>query len=205
MEKTAETRYPVHPLISRRWSPRAFAPTPVEPDKLRQIMEATRWAASSYNEQPWRYLIATQDDPGHYETMLSCLLEMNQSWARQAPVLLISFAKRHFTRSGADNRVALHDVGAASTTLALEALELGLFVHQMGGIDHDKIVQVYGVPEEFVPVAALALGYPGDAETLPEKWRDAEHAPRSRKPLEELIFARGWEQTAPLVAEEMPQ
>ena len=196
MEKPAQTLLPLHSLIQRRWSPRAFSSRHLEPETLHTILEAARWAASSFNEQPWRYIVATQENPAEFDRMLQCLVERNQAWAKGAPVLMLSMAKQHFTHSGQENRAARHDVGASSATLTLQALELGVFVHQMGGILPDKIRETYQIPEEFEPVAALALGYPGDLESLPEQFRAAEEAARTRKPLSEIIFASTWEQPA---------
>src|SRR5579863_1325732 len=88
LEKIAETQAPIHDLIGRRWSPRAFLNVPVEPDKLLSLFEAARWAASSNNEQPWAFLVATQEDPQNYEGMLSVLVDFNRGWANKAPVLI---------------------------------------------------------------------------------------------------------------------
>ncbi|MEH2333620.1 nitroreductase family protein [Nostoc sp.] len=138
LENLAETQYTVHDLIRGRWSPRAFSNRTVERDKLLSLLEAARWAASSYNEQPWSLIVATQDQPSEYARLLSCLLEFNQSWAQSAPVLMLSVAKLHFDRNGKENRHAFHDVGAAASNLATQAIALDLFVHQMAGFDAQK-------------------------------------------------------------------
>lgn len=138
LENLAETQYTVHELIRGRWSPRAFSNRTVERDKLLSLLEAARWAASSYNEQPWSLIVATQDQPSEYARLLSCLVEFNQSWAQSAPVLMLSVAKLHFDRNGKENRHAFHDVGAAASNLATQAIALDLFVHQMAGFDAQK-------------------------------------------------------------------
>lgn len=208
MEKPAETAYPIHDLLRRRWSPRAFASQPVEPEKLCSLLEAARWAPSSFNEQPWSYIVATQDNPAEYDRLLSCLAEGNQQWAQSAPVLMLSVAKLYFERNGKDNRHAFHDVGLSSENLVIQATALGLFVHQMAGFDVDKARQLCGIPDglrpagghRYEPVAAFALGYPGDLGSLPDSLREREQAPRTRKPLDAFVFSGSWGQPSSLVA-----
>ncbi|HUC53184.1 MAG TPA: nitroreductase family protein [Candidatus Cybelea sp.] len=197
MHKTAQNDFPVHDLIRERWSPRAFADKPVPPDVLRSLFEAARWAASSYNDQPWSYLLATKDDHLNFSKMLSVLMDMNAAWAKHAPVLVISVARKHFKHNGAPNRVALHDVGAANAQLTMEATSRGLVVHQMAGFHQDKAREVFGIPDGWEPVSAMAIGYPGDPETLPEQLRTPELAPRTRKPLSEFVMTGHWSHTAP--------
>jgi nitroreductase len=200
MEKPADTRHPVHDLIRRRWSPLAFSDRPVEPEKLLSLLEAARWAAASFNEQPWAYIVATRDQPEEFDKLLGCLVEGNRTWAKNAPVLMLSVAKLAFDRNGQPNRHAWHDVGAASATLCLQATALGLFVHQMAGILPAQARAVYGIPEGWEPVAGLAVGYPGDPAALPENLKQRQNAPRSRKELGQFVFAEKWGQPAPLVS-----
>ncbi|HVH71205.1 MAG TPA: nitroreductase family protein [Candidatus Dormibacteraeota bacterium] len=189
MQKIAATDYPVHELIRNRWSPRAFSDKPVEPAVLASLFEAARWAASSYNEQPWSYLVATKDDPENFKEMLSVLVDFNQNWAKNAPVLAISVAHRNFSHNDAPNPVAAHDVGAANAQLTAEATSRGLLVHQMAGFSHDKAREVFAIPEGWDPVSAIAIGYPGDPQTLPENFRKSELAPRTRKPIREFVMS----------------
>jgi len=199
MEKLAVTHYPIHELLRRRWSPRAFSSRPVEPDTLRSLLEAARWAPSSYNEQPWSFIVATKEDEAEYARLLSCLVEGNIQWAQHAPVLMVSVAKLHFDENGERNRHALHDVGQAVANLIVQATALGLVVHQMAGILPEKVRALYGVPEQYEPVAGIALGYPGDPQSLPEGLRQRELAPRVRKPLTEFVFSGRWGKTSPIV------
>jgi nitroreductase len=192
MDKPAETRYPVHDLIARRWSPRALEPRPVPAGQIRSLLEAARWAASSFNEQPWSFLVARREDAAEFERMLACLVPANQAWAKNAGVLMLTVAKRTFTRNDRPNRVALHDIGLAAATLTLQATELNLRVHQMGGIDAEKIRETYGIPEGYDPVTAIAIGYPGSLEQLPEGLRAEEQAPRERKLQSEFVFEGSW-------------
>lgn len=200
MQKPAAADNPVHDFIAQRWSPRAFSDKPVSPEVLRSLFEAARWAASSYNDQPWAYVVATKDDEKNYSKVLGVLMDMNAAWAKQAPVLAISIARGHFKHNGTPNPVALHDLGAANAQLTMEATSRGLLVHQMAGFHHDKAREVFGIPEGWDPVSAIAIGYPGDPETLPEKLRTPELAPRTRKPLSEFVMSGQWGHTASFVA-----
>jgi len=200
MEKPAETHYPIHDLLRRRWSPRTFSDRRVEPDTLRSLLEAARWAPSSYNEQPWSFIVASKDDPVEFGRLLSCLVEGNIQWAQHAPVLMVSVARLTFEDDGKPNRHAFHDVGLAVANLIVQATALGLVVHQMAGIFPDKIRELYGIPEGYEAVAGIALGYPGDPQSLPEELRKRELAPRERKPLTEFVFSGRWGRTSPLVS-----
>jgi nitroreductase len=171
----------------------------VEPEKLRSVLEAARWAASSYNEQPWSFIVATSDNKAEFDRLLSCLAEGNQEWARNAPILMLSVAKLNFERNGVENRHAFHDVGAASAELAIQATANGLFIHQMAGFDVPLAQQTYSIPDGYEPVAAIALGYLGDPTTLSERLQQRENAPRTRKPLERFVFSGSWNQVSPLV------
>ncbi|MDF5721006.1 MAG: nitroreductase family protein [Rhizonema sp. PD37] len=199
MNKQADTQSPIHELLQQRRSPLAFSERMVEPEKLLSVLEAARWAASSYNEQPWSFIVATKDNQGEFERLLGCLVEANQEWAKNAPVLILSVAKLHFERNGKENRHAFHDVGAAVTEMAIQATALGLFIHQMAGFDVPKAKEVYGISEGYEPVAAIALGYIGNSESLSEKLLQRELAQRTRKPLETFVFSGSWNQASPLV------
>src|SRR4051794_25938203 len=191
-QKQASPDHPIHDLIARRWSPYAFTDRPVSDDDLRSLFEAARWAASSYNEQPWAYLVATKGEPDGFERLLSCLVEGNQGWAAAAPVLALGCTSLRFARNGKPNAAAVHDLGLASATLTLEATARGLVVHQMIGILPDKARELYRIPEGVQPVTGLAVGYAADPGTLPEPYRDRDLAPRSRKRLNEFVFGGGW-------------
>jgi len=188
MTKVAQTAAPVIDAVSRRWSPRAFAQTPVKAADIKSMLEAARWAASAYNEQPWRYIVATRDNEAEFNKLLGVLVEANQAWAKNAQVLMLSLAKKTYTLNGKPNRHAWHDVGMADAQLSLQASALGLATHWMAGFDGAKAVETYGIPDDFEPVAALAIGYEGDPESLPEGYQKAEMAPRERKNHAELFF-----------------
>jgi nitroreductase len=200
MLKPAVTDVGLHDLIRNRWSPRAFAEKPVPRDVLRSLFEAARWAPSSNNEQPWAYLVAAKDDPENFAKMVGVLVEFNANWASHAPVLALSVAHLKTQREGKPNRVAVHDVGSATAQLTFEANARGLQVHQMAGFDAEKARQAFAIPADWEPVAAMAIGYPGNPESLPEKLRERELAPRMRKPLGEFVMTGNWGHTAPFVA-----
>jgi nitroreductase len=197
MQKPAPSDFPIHELIRERWSPRAFSDKPVPPDVLRSIFEAARWAPSSNNEQPWAYLVAIKNDKENFDKMLSVLVEFNAQWARSAPVLALAEAKLNFAKNNAPNRNAQYDTGAASALLSVEATAQGLAVHQMAGFDPEKARQVFGIPPGWEPIAALAIGYPGDPASLPPPLKDRELAPRTRKSIAEFVMANQWGHTAP--------
>ena len=196
MEKPAQTQYPIHEILRNRWSPRAFADRAVSPETLRSLFEAARWAPSSFNEQPWSFLVATRENPEDFNRLLSCLVDGNIAWAKYAPVLMLSVAKLKFEHNQKPNRHAFHDVGRAGENLVIQASALELMVHQMAGIHVDKARESCGIPEGYDPVAGFAIGYPGEPQTLPEGLRERELAPRSRKPAESFVFGGRWGQTS---------
>jgi nitroreductase len=202
MEKPAETQYPIEEILRRRWSPRAFSDRLVEPEKLQSLFEAARWAASSFNEQPWNFIVASKQNPEAHARLLSCLVEGNQRWARVAPVLVVSVAKLNFDKTGKPNRHAFHDVGLAVQNLIVEATALGLFVHQMAGFSPEKVRESYGVPEGFEPVAAMAIGYGLAKDELPEASREFELGARTRKPVSSFLFEDHWGETSRFVSDQ---
>ena len=197
MYKPASTDFPVHDLIRDRWSPRAFSEEPVSQEVLRSIFEAARWAPSSNNEQPWAFLVASREDQENYEKILSVLVEFNANWAKNAPVLAIAVSELAFAKNNSPNRNAQYDTGAASALLSVEATARGLSVHQMAGFDPAKARTVFGIPAGWEAIAALAIGYPGPADSLPQPLKDRELAPRTRKPIAEFVMTGHWGHTAP--------
>lgn len=192
MEKYAITNYPLHDLLHRRWSPRAFDPTPLAAAEVGALLEAARWAPSCFNEQPWSFLVARIQEPDEHARMLSCLTERNQQWAKSAPLLLIAVARATFARNDKPNRHAWHDVGLAAAQLTVQASALGLVVHQMAGIDPERARELYAIPDGYDAATAIAIGRPGDPEALPEDFRTGERAERARKPLREIAFQGRW-------------
>ncbi|WP_454063965.1 nitroreductase family protein [Candidatus Nitrospira salsa] len=198
MQKSAQTQFPIHTLMQERWSPRAFANDVVKKETLQSLLEAARWAASCFNEQPWGFLVATKQQEGEHTKMLTCLAEANQHWAKHAPVLMITVAKLTFAHNGKPNRHAFHDIGLSVGNLVLQATDLGLGVHQMAGIFPDVAKSLYNIPENHEAVTGLAIGYMGDPQSLSDELRERESAQRTRHPLSHFVFTEQWGQSAPL-------
>ena len=197
MDKPAETQFPLHELLKRRWSPRAFSEQPVGPDMLLTLLDAARWAPSSSNEQSWRFVVATKQEPADYDRLLACLLEGNRKWAYRAPVLILSVARMDFEEDGRSNRHAFHDVGLATENLLLQVSALGLVAHPMAGFDIEKARADLKIPSGYEPVAMIAVGYPGELSVLPDYLQQRELKPRERKPLTDIAFSGQWGHSLP--------
>ena len=185
--KHAKTDEDVLPVMRSRWSPRSFSNREVSSADLRKVFEAARWAPSSYNEQPWRFIVGLRGTET-YKKILSSLGEFNQLWASTAPVLILGAAQKHFSHNNTPNGFNIFDLGAASGFLTLQAAELGLHTHQMAGYDKDAARKALQIPEDFDLGSVMALGYQGEPAALPnEQMRSQETAPRTRKPLNEIV------------------
>lgn len=188
MIKEAVTQYPVHELIRKRWSARAFSSKSIEENTLFTLFEAATWAASANNEQPWRYIYARREDGKAFEKMANCLLPGNHIWARNAAVLIISLAKTTWGPENKTNIAAHHDVGLANATLLLQAVSQNIYGHMMGGFDRIKTRHEYNIPEGYDIMIMMALGYLDNPETLEEPFRTREMTPRTRRALGEVVF-----------------
>lgn len=195
--KQAVTSVPILSVLAERWSPYVYEPRVIEPEKLVAILEAARWAASSYNEQPWRFILAVRQNEAEFARAVDCLMEANQPWARNAGALLLTVVSRNFVRNGSPNRVAEHDLGLAVGNLCAQATELGLSVHQMGGVNLSKVRLAYAVPDGFDPVTAIAIGYTGKPEQASAELVARDAQPRSRRPLNETVFSGKWGNSSP--------
>ena len=184
--KYPATDYPLHPLIASRWSPRAYDIRPVEKDKLQRIFEAARWTASSSNLQPWYFLVGFNGDEV-YQKIFGTLVEFNQLWAGNAPVLALAIAKT-IKKRGDQNRSYAYDLGQAVATLSLQAMSEGVYTHQMGGFDALATARIFEIPEEYKVMVVFTLGYPGDAGILPPDLQESEISPRSRRSASESVF-----------------
>ncbi len=191
VNKIAKTDYPISGLIATRWSARAFSEKNVEKQKILSLLEAARWAPSSSNEQPWRFIVFTIEDKEGLEEARSVLSESN-AYARKAPVLICGVAKKTYTHNEKDNRHHMHDLGAATAYMFLEAYNQGLAMHIMGGFDVERARQLFEIPQGFEPTTMIAIGYYGAPEMLPEKIREKELGPRSRKAIEEWTYLGRW-------------
>jgi nitroreductase len=190
MHKPAETAFPIHELLASRWSPVGFGGRQLTTAELGSLLEAARWAPSSYNEQPWAFVVARQEDGPAFGRLLECLVPANQAWARDAAALLCSVAKLRFGRNDKENRHALHDVGLAVGNLVTQATSMGLSVHQMAGFDATRARAQLGIPKGWEPVAFLAIGQAREHPDADLRQRDA--AARSRRTLEEIVHGGQW-------------
>lgn len=196
-DKAAVTHSPLHALIKRRWSPVSFDPTrPIEKSKLFSILEAARWAASSYNSQPWRFIVAPRDNEREFDKVFSVLKEGNQSWAKHAGVLMIGVSQTH-RDTGEPNSHAIHDLGLAIGQMVLQALDYDIYAHQMGGFFPEKARELYRIPANYEPKTAIAFGYrAADLSHLSDAHRERDASQRQRNPLADMVFNGAWAQRA---------
>lgn len=195
--KRAQTDFSIHPLLSERWSPRAFADRQVERTDLLSLFEAARWSASGGNGQPWSFVVATHEEQETYAALAGCLTASNAEWATRAPVLVLGVTLT--LRNGQPYRVGLFDLGLAVQNLVVQATSLGLVVHPMGGFSKEAARERFEVPADHESVVMLAIGYLGEPTLLSEQNRGREVAPRQRKPLDEIVFGERWGQPSPLL------
>ena len=194
MEKPAITEHEIHEIIARRWSPRALDPSkPVSREHLHSLIDAARWAPSCYGDEPWRYIVFDRfGDESSWQKAFECLVPGNQSWCRNAPVLMISIADTLFEFNDSPNRFGQYDTGAASENLVLQAASLGLAAHQMGGYDPELARKLFSIPERYVCMSMIAVGHPASPEILEEALKEKELAERTRKPASSRFFEGTW-------------
>ncbi|WP_416828344.1 nitroreductase family protein [Ectobacillus polymachus] len=184
VKENRKSEHDVSPLFLNRWSPRAYSYQPVSDEDLYQVLEAGHWAASSFNDQPWRFIVAkTKED---LKTFHDFLNPFNRTWASKAPVLVL-IASDTLRENGDKNRAHAFDAGAAWANIALQATILGLSTHAMGGFDREQARKVLNLPDTYEVHAVITIGYRGDKEILDESLQDRE-VPNTRKPLEEVVF-----------------
>ncbi len=181
---------PIDNIFINRWSPRAMTGEPVSDPELRQLLEAARWAPSSYNEQPWRFLYAHRDTPD-WPVFFDLLVPANQAWASQAGALLLVASRQRFAANEKPNPVHVYDAGAAWQNLALQGAALGLVVHGMAGFDQDRARTALRVPDAFTICAMAAVGRLAEPDVLPQELRDKEK-PSDRKPIDDFAFQGGF-------------
>jgi nitroreductase len=175
-------------LIKKRFSTRTYSERLVEKEKLVELFEAAQWAPSSMNEQPWRFIITTKNEEESFNKLFDTLSDGNKIWAVKAPVLILVSAKKTIDRNGKLNRYSFYDTGSAVAFLVLQAMEMGLYVHQLGGFNVNEAANELNVPNDYEPVVVLVLGYRSDVQDLPENLRVREKAVRTRQPLENIVF-----------------
>lgn len=188
VKKSNPVDYKVLDVIEKRWSPRAFSDKLIAKQDILTMLEAARWAASAFNEQPWRFIVAPKDQSKDYEKALSCLRKGNQSWAINAPLIILTVVKTTFSNTGGENKNARYDLGQAVSALVLQAAKLDIYAHQMAGIYPEKVKEKYHLSDEHEAVTAIALGYLGDLEQLPADLQEREKSARVRKSIEEITI-----------------
>ena len=176
----------INQIIANRSSELAFDPKPFTNEQINLLFEASRWAPSSYNEQPWQFFYASRENVAAFENMLSILAPANQEWAKNASILILSTAKKHVTRNGSENFYAIHDTALAQANLIFQAESMGFSTHIMGGFNRELAKQSLPITEGYIPVAAIALGYKGDVNTLSSAYKSRANAPRVRKDINEI-------------------
>jgi len=188
MKPSKKAEYPINEFVARRWSGRAFEPKELEEDKLKSLFEAARWSASSYNEQPWRFLVAKRETDT-FEKMVGTLLQPNQVWAKNASVLVVALSKTTFDRNDRPNRHYAYDLGSSVANLSVQATALGLNIRQMGGYDPKKIKEEFQIPDNLEAFAVLAIGYLTEPEkVLTEQYAQMEFAPQERKKQDDFVY-----------------
>ncbi len=196
LNKTAVTQYPIHPLLAERWSPRAFSDRPIPADVQGSLLEAARWAPSSSNEQPWRFILVQRKDEVAHSRIVETLSSNNRIWASRAPLLIVGVASMLRSSSGRPNGHAWYDLGQSVAHLSIQATAAGLYLHQMGGFDKEQARVALEIPENYEPAVVIAVGYLGDVSELPEDLQARERNPRSRRPLPESVFNGKWGEAA---------
>lgn len=194
MQKPATTQVPVDETIANRWSPRAYdANKPVTQTQITALLEAARWAPSCFGDEPWRFIVWDKTtDVAAWQQAFDCLVEGNQTWAKDAPLLVLVCADALFSHNQKPNRFAQYDTGAAAENLCLQAASMGLAAHQMGGYKADEARTAFAIPERYTAMAMIAVGYQADVNTLPDDLKERAMAERKRKPLGELFFNGSW-------------
>lgn len=187
MQNPTNNNHPLNELIKQRWSPRAFSAKSVEKEKIKSILEAARWAPSAFNEQPWRFIVGEKGG-STYDSILSTLVDWNILWAGNAPVLILNIAKKTFTHNAKPNVTFKYDLGQAVGLMITEAVDKGLYTHQMSGFNADKAAELFNIPDDFQAVSVTALGYYGNADELPKDMAEMETKPRERKEFKDVVF-----------------
>jgi len=172
--------------IKTRWSTRAFSGEKIEKESLLPLFEAARYAPSCFNEQPWRFILAVEED--ERADILETLAPGNQLWAKKASALVIILVDTKFSRNSKNNRWAKFDTGTAWGYLSLEAERQGFIAHPMGGFSMEKVIEKYQIPESLYPLAVVAIGKRGNPDDLPEEIKNMEH-PGTRKKLDQTLFS----------------
>lgn len=188
MKAEKNLQYPVVQSISRRWSPRAFSDKKIPVAEVKSLFEAARWAASARNQQPWLFVWASKDQTDLYNRLLACMVPWNQSWAKTADVLILCFARVKSGEKNYPNETAYYDLGLAMGNMTTQAMENGIYLHHMGGLEFSTIEKIFPYPDTYKPVTMVAAGYPGDISAIPADIAQNEYNEQIRKEQDEFVF-----------------
>lgn len=196
--KSARTKHPIHQILEKRWSPRAFNGKKIEKEKLQRMFEAARWSPSASNEQPWSFIVGQMGDDT-YKKIFSTLVEFNQLWVKTAPVAAISVGRIKSLKSGKANDWFKYDVGQSLAHLSFQATHEGLYVHQMAGFDREKARTIFDIPVDYEAISAFAIGHIGDYKILHPNLQKMEVQERERKNIEEFVFSNKFGEKSGLI------
>lgn len=196
--KKAITSVEIDPLLAWRWSPRSFADTVPDNEAITKILEAARWAPSSANEQPWHFIVGIKKIGDSWQKVFDCLDDGNREWCIFAPVLMLSVARKIFTKNNKPNRHYAYDTGQAVAHLTFQATTQNLYVHQMGGFYQEKAIEIFKIPDHFEVMSAIAVGYIDVPEKLSGKNISDEKSIRERKKMEDFVFINRWGEPLPI-------
>lgn len=194
LEKKAITKFEINEILAKRWSIRAFDPDKeIEKEKILAICEAARWSPSSGGEEPWNFIIFDRfREPKSFEKILNCLSDYNQIWVKNAPVLILTIAREKWRNSEELNRWSQHDTGAAAMSIYIQAVSMGLMTHPMGGFSVEKVINEFGIPDGFTPMAVIAIGYQGQLDVLDEYNKKREISARKRREISDNFYFGEW-------------
>lgn len=187
MKPEIKSDYPILASIKKRWSPRVFDEKEIAQEDLNTLFEAARWAASCFNDQPWRFIVGHQGTE-KYDKILATLMEANQEWAKKAPVLVLNVVKTTFNKNGKANAHAEHDMGLALGNLSNQATSMGIYLHHMAGLDAQAAHKAFDLPKDLKVLTAMAIGYPKNPNDLSDAEKKAEFGTQERFPLEDLFL-----------------
>jgi nitroreductase len=187
IQQFRKTGYPIHPLLHNRWSPRSMTGEEMSDQELMPLFEAARWAPSSYNGQPWRFLYAKRNTP-NWDLFYNLMIDFNKSWTKNASVLVVMISRKTFEKNNKPSVTHSYDTGSAWMSLALEGTARGLVVHGMEGFDFEKAKQDLQIPDDYQVEAMAAIGKRAPKEALPNQELKDREIPSDRKPLTQLIF-----------------
>ncbi len=197
MSKLAKTSVEINHLLAKRWSPRAFKNEQIPDDSIIKMLEAARWAPSSMNDQPWKIIVGQNQDKT-YQKIFETLVEFNQQWAKNAPVLMLCCGNK-IRENNKPNAAYKYDVGQAIAHLSIQAMSEDIYVHQMGGFSKEKAAEIFQFPSNIEALSIVAIGYLGDPEILHPRMQVSEKEARERKPLKDFVFQNKFGETFNLI------